>query len=304
MFQISELDSVLAYCNQMQLQWDEVKSTVPDELGGCFQLSSNGLRKLEALTYLISQLPHDLWIYRDSCFTSYDMDFRLAALQQKQAFLLPLKRKLGQFIDTNLLSDSTSLIQMQNIIEHAGRLRWFSGRWRRAKKKTLSLAVNKQLKLDDIALLFPAMITYSEANQEFNTLFAQEAVLTELNQGAESKLKSIEIVREWYKDVLFQINEEFCGDAAIAQGIFNLNAHSAFELKQHYSEGLTDLIAQLNRKITKLQLAFPGYACLHDADTEFAAELLSLRTILAEQISVLDEHCLEKGKSLTSCLKC
>jgi len=287
----------------MQQQWDDVKSTLPDELHACFHLSANGLRKLEALTCLISQLAPDLWVYRDNCFTSYDMDFRLAALQQKQAFLLPLKRKLGQFIDTNLLSDSASLIQMQNIIEHAGMLRWFSGRWRKAKQKTLSLAVNKQLKLDDIALLFPAMITYSNTNQEFNALFAQEAILAELNQGTESKLKSIESVREWYKDVMFQIDEEFCGDAAIAQGIFNLNAQSAFELKQHYSEGLSDLIAQLNRKITKLQLTFPGYACLNDVDTEFAAGLLSLRTILAEQISVLDQHCLEKGKSLTSCLE-
>ncbi len=295
---------MLAYCKQIQQQWDDIKSNLPDELDACFQLSANGLRKLEALTSLISQLHPDLWVYRDSCFTSYDMDFRLTALQQKQGFLLPLKRKLGQFIDINLLPGSAALVETQNIIENAGMLRWFSGRWRRAKKRTLSLAVNKQLKLDDIALLFPAMITYSNASQEFNNLFAQEAVLSKLNQGAESKLKSIEIVREWYKDVLFQINEAFYGDAAIAQGIFNLNVESAFELKQHYSDGLADLIAQLNRKITKLQLAFPGYACLHDGDTEFTAELLALRSILAEQMTVLDEHCLEKGQSLTSCLEC
>jgi hypothetical protein len=295
---------VLTYCKQRQLQWDKIKSTLPDELHPCFQLSANGLRKLAALTCLVSQLPYDSWAYRDNCFTSYDMDFRLAALQQKQACLLPLERKLAQFLDTNLLSDSASLVQLQNIIDHAGMLRWFSGRWRKAKQKTLSLVVNKQLKLNDIALLFPAMITYSHVNQEFNTLFAQEAILAELNRGTQSKLKIIECVREWYKDVIFQIDEAFCGDTAIAQGLFNLNAQSACELQQVYSDELVVHIAQLNRKIAKLQLAFPDYACLHNADSEFTGVIMALRSILAEQITVLNEHGMDKGQSLTSCLNC
>ncbi|NQZ91995.1 MAG: hypothetical protein HRT97_06570 [Moritella sp.] len=292
-FQTLELDAVLASCQQLQDSYAQLKAGLPSELQICLHGSATSTEQLVVLVQLIQSAPQALWSLRDDSFNCYEMDFRLAALQQHLAILKPLNKKLAPFVNTNALGSISSLQSLQCCLDNAGMFRWFSVKWRKAKQQALILAANEQLKLDDIQLLFPAMIKYVDTQVRFNELFAQAPILSTSHQGLHTDVAPLLAVREWYKDVEFALAEHFASETGILQGLSVIEKQSADKLVSEFNANLVTTIKHVDKQMNKLRLSFPGYQALQQGDVDYVTAVTELKTIIVNELCVLKESGVE-----------
>jgi|GEM_PF-3857791 len=298
-FQTLELDAVLASCQQLRDSYVQRKTGLPSELQICLHGSATSTEQLAVLVQLIQSAPQALWSLRDDSFNCYEMDFRLAALQQHLAILKPLNKKLSPFVNTNALGSISSLQSIQCCLDNAGMFRWFSSKWRYAKQQALILATNKQLKLDDIQLLFPAMIKYVDTQVRFNELFGQAPILSTFHQGLHTDVAPLLAVREWYKDVEFALAEHFSSEAAILQGLSVIDEQSANNLVSEFNAILVKSINRIDKQMNKLRLTFPGYQPLQQGDVDYINAVTELKAIVTNELSVLKESGVESSTCLS-----
>jgi len=288
-FQTLELDAVLASCQQLQDSYSPFITDLPLGLHTCFQGSETSSGQLAALVKLIESAPQALWLLRDDSFNCYEMDFRLAELQQLLAILKPLNKKLAPFVNTNALGSVSTLRSIQCCLDNAGMFCWFSSKWRYAKQQALILATNEQLKLDDIQLLFPAMIKYVDTQVRFNELFAQAPILSASHQGLHTDVAPLLVVREWYKDVEFTMAEHFVGEAGILAGLSVIDKQKADQLVKHYHASSVLVINDIDKKMSKLRLSYPGYQTLQNMDADYVTAVTDLKAIILNQLSALSD---------------
>ena len=302
-FQTLELDAALASCQQLQDNYAQRKAGLPSELQICLHGSATSTERLAVLVQLIQSAPQALWSLRDDSFNCYDMDFRLVALQQHLAILKPLNKKLAPFVNTNALGSISSLQSIQCCLDNAGMFRWFSAKWRKAKQQALILSANEQLKLDDIQLLFPAMIKYVDTQVRFNELFAQAPILATSHQGLHTDVAPLLAVREWYKDVEFALAEHFASETGILQGLSVIEKQSADKLVSDYHVSLVAMINCIDKKINKLKLSFPEYQVLQQGDSDYVTVVTELKTIVVNALSVLNNSGIDSNTCLADFLK-
>lgn len=302
-FQILELDSVLANCQQLQDSYAQLITRLPSALHTCFQGSEASTEQLAALVQLIQSAPQALWSLRDDSFNCYEMDFRLSELQQHLATLKPLNKKLAPFVNTNELGSTGSLRSIQCCLDSAGMFCWLSSKWRKAKKQALAFATNEQLKIDDIKMLFPAMIKYVNTQESFDALFAQESILSAAHQGMNTDLVPLLAVREWYKDVEFAMVEHFVDEAGILQGLSVIDKQDADKLVDNYHASLVTVIKTIDNQMNKLRLSFPDYQALQQGDSDYVTSIIELKTIVVNELSVLKESGVDSHACLSELLK-
>lgn len=298
-FQTLELDAVLASCQQLQDSYAPRKADLPSELQICLHGSATSTEQLAVLVQLIQSAPQALWSLRDDSFNCYDMDFRLAALQQYLAILKPLNKKLAPFVNTNALGSVSSLQSLQCCLDNAGMFRWFSAKWRKAKQQALTLATNEQLKLDDIQMLFPAMISYVNTQAHFDQLFEQAPNLATCHQGLNTDVAPLLALREWYKDVEFALAEHFASETGILQGLSVIDKLSADNLVSEFNVSLVTTIKHIDKQMNKLRLSFPGYQALQQGDVDYVTAVTELKTIIVNELCVLKESGVESNTCLS-----
>ncbi|QUM84921.1 MULTISPECIES: hypothetical protein [unclassified Moritella] len=297
-FQILELDAVLVSCQQLQDSYSPLITSLPSRLHICFQGSATSREQLAALVKIIESAPQALWSLRDDSFNCYEMDFRLAELQQLLAILKPLNKKLAPFVNTHKLGSASTLRNLQCCLDNAGMFCWFSSKWRNAKQQALILATNEQLKLDDIKLLFPAMIKYANTQAHFDELFEQAPILATYHKGLNTDVVPLLAVREWYKDVEFAMAEHFVGEAGILEGLSIIDKQKADKLVKIYHASSVLVINSIDKQMSKLRLSFPGYEALQHVDADYVAAVSELKAIIVNQLSVLNDA----GVDSRSCL--
>lgn len=302
-FQALELNAALVSCAQLQARYAQRKAVLPSELHICLQGSTLSIQQLAALVQLIQSAPQAFWSLRDDSFNHYEMDFRLAALQQHLLVLKPLKKKLAPFVNTTALDSPGSLRSIQHCLDNAGMFRWFSAKWRNAKQQALTLATNDQLKLDDIQMLFPAMIKYVTTQARFDDLFVQAPILSTCHQGLNTDVVPLLAVREWYKDVEFAVTEHFVGDARILQGLSVIDKKVADRLVCDYDENLVKAINNIDKKLNKLRLSFPDYQALQQGDVDYVTAVSALKTVVENELSVLQESGADSNACLSTFFK-
>jgi len=177
--------------------------------------------------------------------------------------------------------------------------RWFSSKWRYAKQQALVLATNEQLKLDDIQLLFPAMIKYVDTQVRFNELFGQAPILSTFHQGLHTDVAPLLAVREWYKDVEFALAEHFASEAGILQGLSVIDKQSADKLVSEFNASLVAAINRIDKQMNKLRLTFPGYQALQQGDVDYINAVTELRAIIINELAVLKESGVESNTCLS-----
>ncbi|SQD77412.1 hypothetical protein [Moritella yayanosii] len=298
-FQTLELDAVLANCQQLQDSYAQRKADLPSELQICLHGSATSTEQLAVLVQLIQSAPQALWSLRDESFNCYEMDFRLAALQQHLAILKPLNKQLAQFVNTNALGSISSLQSIQCCLDNAGMFRWFSSKWRKAKQQALTLASNEQLKLDDIQMLFPAMISYVNTQTHFDQLFEQAPILATCHQGLNTDVAPLLAVREWYKDVEFALAEHFASETGILQGLSVIDQQSADKLVSEFNASLVTTIKHIDKQMNKLRLSFPGYQALQQGDVDYVVAVTELKMIIINELCVLKDGGVESHTCLS-----
>ncbi|QUM76681.1 hypothetical protein HWV00_10815 [Moritella sp. 24] len=300
-FQLLELDSVLANSQQLAEQYKPLIANLPTALHSCFQVSAAGVEQLATMIQLLQSTPEAMWTFRDTCFNDYEMDFRLAKLQQQLTILTPLNKKLVPFVATNALGTTSSLRAIQTCLDNAGMFCWFSADWRKAKKETLALAVNEQLKLADIKMLFPAMIKYVNAQENHDAIFAEIPALSMANQGINTDLVPLLAVREWYKDVGFAITAHFAGEGEILTGLSVLAKEDADVLVATYADKLMTNIKVIDNQMNKLRLSFPECQILKQGDVSYLTSVAELKTIVVTQLNILKNGCNSTNVCLADC---
>ncbi|PKH06193.1 hypothetical protein [Moritella sp. Urea-trap-13] len=298
-----ELNAILVSCEQLQASYAKRKASLPSELHVCLQSSAISTAQFAALVQLIQRAPQALWSLRDDSFNCYEMDFRLAALQQHLTILKPLKKKLAPFVNTNALNSTATLRSIQHCLGNAGMFRWFSAKWRNAKQQALTLATNDQLKLDDIQMLFPAMIKYVTAQECFDELFVQAPILSACHQGLNTDVAPLLAVREWYKDVEFAMTEHFVGEDGILQGLSVIDKQVADKLVSDYDASLVLMINNIDKKMNKLRLSFPAYQALQQGDVDYVTAVTELKSILLDALTVLKDNEVDSNTYLSELLK-
>lgn len=302
-FQTLELDAVIASCKQLKANYTGIIKDLPSQLQAYFQDTAISRSQLAVLLALIESAPQALWSLRDDSFHCYEMDFRLAELQQQLAILKPLNKKLTPFVNTNTLGSAHTLYSIQCCLDNAGMFRWFSTQWRKAKQQALSFAVNDQLKLEDIKMLFPAMIKYVNTQDRFDVLLAQAPVLATCDKGLNTDVTPLLAVREWYKDVAFAAAEHFHGDVGLLDGLSVIDKSSAEQLAGEYQTSLRTLINNVDKKVNKVKLSFPKYTVLQQADTSYSSSVVELKTLVVNALTVLKEGGADNNTSLSELLK-
>lgn len=302
-FQTLELDAALASCQQLQTCYAEIAKDLPVQLHACFQGSTISIEQLAALVNLIERAPADLWGLRADSFNCYEMDFRLAELQQQLNVLRPLNKKLAPFVNIKTLGSVNSLYSIQCCLDDAGMFRWFSAKWRDAKQQALNLAAHERLKLDDIKLLFPAMIKYVNTQARFDDLFLQAPILAACHQGLNTDVTPLLAVREWYKDIDFVMAEHFVDETGLLAGLSIIDKHSADKLVVEYHASLLSLIHNLDKKMNKLGLSFADHQALQQGDADYACVVIELKSILLDALSVLKESGVDGNTCLSELVK-
>ena len=298
-FQTLELDAVLASCQQLQDSCSPLITNLPAGLDTCFQGSAASNEQLTALVKLIESAPQALWSLRDDSFNCYEMDFRLTELQQLLAILKPLNKKLAPFVNTNALGSVSTLKSIQCCLDNAGMFCWFSSKWRDAKQQALILATNEQLKLDDIQLLFPAMIKYVDTQVRFNELFGQAPILSPSHQGLHTDVAPLLAVREWYKDAEFAMSEHFVGEEGILAGLSVIEKQKADQLVEHYHASSVVVISSIDKQMSKLRLIYPGYQALQNRDADYVTAITELKTIIVNQLGTLSNAGVDSNTCLS-----
>ncbi|QFI37398.1 hypothetical protein FR932_05915 [Moritella marina ATCC 15381] len=302
-FQTLEIEAVLASCQQLQTCYAEIAKGLPTQLHTCFKNSAISVEQLAALVSLIESAPTASWTLREDSFNCYEMDFRLAELQQQLAILKPLNKKLAPFVNTNTLESTNTLRSIQCCLDNAGMFRWFSAKWRDAKQQALKLAAHEQLKLEDIQLLFPAMIKYVNSQERFDALFLQVPVLAACHEGLNTDVTPLLAVREWYKDIDFVMAEYFFGEKGLLAGLSVIDKQSADDLVVEYHTNLLSLINNLDKKMNKLGLSFVAHETLQQSDADYALVAIELKSILLDALSVLKESGVDANTCLSELIK-
>lgn len=302
-FQLRELDSILANSRKLHDNYLPLITDLPSSLHACFRVSAVSTKQLSVLVSLIQSAPQALWPLRDDCFNHYEMDFRLAKLQQHLAVLKPLNNKLIPFVATNQLTSSSSLRAVQTCLDSAGLFCWFSASWRKAKNQCLALAVNKQLKLADIKMLLPAIIKYVETMECKDALFSEVPSLRSVNQGINTDLAPLLAIREWYKDVEFVMTEHSVCAVEMLQGLSVIDKHNADKLANDYHAGLLTTINNIDKQMTKLILSFPDYQALQQLDADYVIAVTELKAIILDALSVLKECGIDHNTCLSDLSK-
>lgn len=302
-FQTLEIEAVLASCQQLQTCYAEIAKGLPTQLHTCFNNSAMSVEQLAALVKLIESAPADLWTLREDSFNCYEMDFRLAELQQQLAILKPLNKKLAPFVNINTLGSTNTLQSIQCCLDNAGMFRWFSAKWRDAKQQALNLAAHDQLKLEDIKLLFPAMIKYVNTQERFDALFLQAPILAACHQGLNTDVTPLLAIREWYKDIDFVMAEHFVGETGLLAGLSVIDKQSADKLVVEYHANLLSLINNLDNKMNKLGLSFADHQMLQQSDADYALVVTELKSTLLDALSVLKESGVDTNTCLSELCK-
>lgn len=286
-FQCEEVSQAAIACRKADAEFDSIRSTLPEALSDCLLLNENGFEALHSAVTLIAELPQDLWCYRDDMFDNDKMDYIVGVMPEKVAFLKPLRTKLTHFVDVNKLPDIDTLLDNQKIIESAGVFRWFSSRWRQAKRSTMALSVHYKLNLEDMASLFPAMITYVNAHDALDEINSETAILGDQYQGIDTPLERLKVLRTWYKNIRFEADHGFCGNVGIGPALFAVDPLLAETLQLSYSKQLRQSHVIIDRRITKFKLTYKGHKPLMNPAGNIPDAVSQLEAILCEQYALI-----------------
>ncbi len=297
-FQCKEVSQIALSCKRSKVKFDDIKQMMPESLAACLSVSENGFQALHCIVKLIDELPQELWCFRDDMYDNPKIDYVIAEMSDKVAFLKPLQAKLAHFVDVGKLPDINTLLANQKIIESAGLFRWFSPRWRRAKRTTMALSNHHKLKLVDMVSLFPAMITYVDARKALDEIHCETAILGDTYEGIDTPLERMTVLRAWYKNIRFETDYGFSGNADIGPGLFTLDPILAETLQLTYTKHLSQSIVKLDRQVTKLRLTYSGHLSLMMSDESIPDSVTELAEILREQYAILADSVTDHRISL------
>ena len=237
----------------LESNFKNIRDSIPNGLQECFVVSQNGLKEFKTLTSLISNLPSELWRFRDDVYDDPDLDIHLEAMAKELTVLTPLHKKLHEHISLQNLPELEELKRWQNIFDNTGLFKWFYSDWRKSKKEFFSLSVVSKPKLSVLISLLPEIINYSEGIHKLDSLHETNGVLANDFQGIDTPIDRILVLRNWYKSVRTEYGIGFGDRVTIGNSLLKLDrnlvagingyaAHDVVKIVDTIASDITDFI--------------------------------------------------------------
>ncbi|MDG2448267.1 MAG: hypothetical protein P8M34_01470, partial [Saprospiraceae bacterium] len=227
-----------------------IRSSIPSDLQQCFIVTKNGLKEFKSLARLISELPENLWRYRNEIYDNPDLDPLLEQMTKKLTVLTPLHKKIQEHVILDRLPEIEELKKWQFNFDNAGLFKWFSPEWRKTRKELLFLSTVLKPDLSVLIQLLPEIILYLEGIRNIDSLHEKDDVLGEDYDGVDTPIDRILELRNWYKSVRMEYGIGFGGRVAIGNSLIKLDRNIGVSINECASRNLKELTDKITLDMT------------------------------------------------------
>lgn len=248
-------------------QIEKIYSKLPDELKPFLSLNINNLKEWTILVHLISQLPKELWQYRESYLDNDDLDTLLSDLSPILNNAQQLHKNISKIFNLNHLPHTTDLEYYLEILQNGGFFRVLSSDWRTAKNEVLALSRQKTAKINDLQEALPKLIRYQELLEQANTIHQKNPLLKQIYQGINTPIENLLKLRDWYRKVRKEYGLAFSERAQLGTLLLSLNEQIAFGIVNLYHQQLKEVIVPIETQLNELKLVFKPIQQLYNENT-------------------------------------
>lgn len=212
--------------------------------------SLSGLRECKTAIELIAGLKIDYWQYRSPLFDDDKLDRLLPKLRGEISGVREIEARLDHTFSLEQTLDERSLREIMGALETGGRLRWFKGSWRRARKRLLNHAASPRVRFDSMRALLGDAIALAAKRSALESNSTYKEALGKLFKGQGTNLDAAGMLRGWYRWVRQTYGIGFGHRAALGDAIITLPASGAGAVhalaSRHVPQQLTALLATLD----------------------------------------------------------
>lgn len=284
--------------DNLESQFEKIRSDIPNELQKCFIASQDGLEEFQTLIKLISKLPKELWRYRDEIYDNSDLDPLLEEITKTLTYLTPLHKKLHERISIHRLPELEELKRWQNLFENAGFLKWLSSDWREARKKLLSLSSMPKPDSKALISLLPEVIRYVEGVGDLDGIHEKDDALAESYKGVDTPIDRITALRSWYKAVRAEYGIGFGDRVKIGDVLINIDRNLAISIDDYASHNIGRLVDSIKLDMADLKSRFTLFKQFENRDAPLAGSIQALAKEVSEALNILENIIEDEGLNL------
>jgi len=295
---LSKIEKSDEQIETLESHFEKIRDSIPSEFQECFVVSQNGLKEFKTLVRLISELPKELWRYRDDIYDNPDLDPLLDEITKKLTVLTPLHKKLHEHVSLHRLPELEELMKWQNLFDNTGFFKWFSSDWRKARKELLSLSAIPKPDSQALILLLPEMILYVEGVSALDSVHEKDNVLANDYQGVNTPIDRIRALRHWYMTVRTEYGMGFGDRVKIGSSLINLDRNLAISINEYAGQGVGDLVNSIKSDVTDLESTFTLFKQFEKKDVSLAGIIQSLANQVSEALQLLENILKSEGLNL------
>lgn len=212
-------------------QIPDIKEFIPSSWQG-HEVLKNISECLLCLNSLSINRRHDI-------FDQEELDYILPDLELILQELKILREKLKVYFNLDSLPSDSQLLEVSSILQNAGMFKWFSGTWREARRRLLSLSTSLKPDLKVISDDLIDLARYKKLCDELEDISQCQALLQHEYKGIDTEIERLVDLRSWYKLVRERFGHGFSKHSQIASTIFSMN-NDTFKSLKHLAENKTN----------------------------------------------------------------
>ncbi|MEH6446777.1 MAG: DUF4011 domain-containing anti-phage protein Hhe [Oceanospirillaceae bacterium] len=238
---LQSLNSLVTIFNSLAEDLQTVKDQ-DQSLDNHLKPSCNGLMDLNAYLGHINSLDRLLVTRRHDLFDNELLDQCLPQLEELLPQMQSLHSNLSEHFNLDALPSINELREIKRVLSSAGFFCWFSGEWRAARAKLLSLANGLKPNFKSLSQEVKNLVVYRRLLEKLNNEPAYQSLLQHEYKGINTPIKELISIRNWYKHVRDSYGIGFGKKVVFATSLFATDAETFKGLKHLAStKTLTEL---------------------------------------------------------------
>lgn len=238
------ISSVCSIIGSVMDQFANILDFIGEDYRAFFPSNLDGLHEVNNLVSIASKLDNHLWSKRDGLFDDEDLDPIILEFMEDVKVLIPLSQKLDRNYNLANLPSAAEFRSIQAIYRDTSPFRIFKAPWRESRRQLRKIALNPNIKLQELVSSINDLGDYSERIEKFNAS-EYSTVFGDYYKGLDTNIDLISTLRDWYGDVRSTFGRGLGSRAVLGDLLITMPIKASQELRELLKGGLLSRIEEV-----------------------------------------------------------